>query len=626
MYVIEVTPLNVGGSVETLSYFSSVPYERGSIITIPIRSRDTDAVVLSVAPVSSLKTALRAATFTLRKLPPQVIVGHLSETFLSLVDEISRERALHSTEVLTALVPKRRQLMMKRGDKEKREHEHGVKLFVAPTSERLDAYKSIIRESFAQGYSVLFVSPTIRGVEIATRELRTGIEKYVVVLRSEKKTVDASEYIERLASDHPVLIITTPAFAYVERYDIGVVIIESARGKGYKGIRRPYLDHVHAMLTHARLAERTVILGDLVPYAEHIEALRERRYTTYGEFPKRINLPGELVIVHQKKDHDGTIPFTLFSPEMLGGIEKVMRKRGRVFLLSARRGLAPVVGCADCGHIFRDPESGAPLSLHRVKKNGVEERWLVSTTSGHRTAMRDVCPSCGGWRLRERGIGIQHVESELRKALPDVALTLFDHTTATTDGKAKKIADVFYGIHSQVMLGTSLALPYLEKPIDASGIVSMDSLLSIPSWRQQEEVFATLLALREKTSGPIWAQTRHRSDDRTLLLASRGELSTFYDEEIEARRTYSYPPFSSFILLSYKGEKIAVENTESMLSSLFSQYGIVFYGLPPTDDGHVLRRGFLRFPRESWPDERVVDALRSLPPSIKIEFDPERIV
>ena len=603
-----------------------MPYERGSIITIPIRSRDTDAVVMAASPVSSLKTALRAATFTLRKLPPQIIVGHLSHTFLALVDAIALERALHPTDVLTTLVPRRRHLMTKRAGGVVDDGEYIVELFVAPFVERIDEYKSVVREAFAHGKSVLYVSPTIRGVEIALRELSFGIEKYVVTLRNEKKTTAGTEHMERVFGEHPVLIIATPSFAYLERQDIGTVIIESSRSKGYKSIKRPYLDHVHAMMTHARLAQRTVILGDLVPHAEHVEGLRDRRFSAHGEHPKRINLPGKLIVVHQKKDHDGIIPFTLFSPQMLLGIENVMKKHGRVFLLSARRGLSPLVACADCGYIFRDPESGAPLSLHRTHKNGTEERWLVSATSGHRTAMRDVCPSCAGWRLRERGIGIQHVETELKKALPNVGISLFDHTTATTEGKAKKIADIFYGINSQVMLGTALALPYLDKPIDASGIVSMDSLLSIPSWRQQEEVFATLMTLREKTDGPIWAQTRHRPDDRVLELASRGDLSVFYDEEIESRRAYNYPPFYSFILLSYQGSKRAVESTELMLGALFSQYGIMFYGLPPTDEGHVLRRGFLRFPREGWPNEQVIDALRSLPLSIKIEFDPERIV
>jgi primosomal protein N' len=626
MYVIEVIPLNVGHGVSTLSYFSSVPYERGSIITIPVRSRDTDAVVMKVAPVSSLKTALRAATFTLRKLPPQVIVGRLSETFLSLVDTIALERALNPLEVLTALVHKRRHVMGVHAGVPAPARLHQVSLFVAPKHERMAEYQTVVREAFAHGSSVLFVAPTARGVREALRDLSHGIEDRVVVLSGDIKSAKGGERMERLNDDRPLLIITTPTFAYIERADLGHVIIDTARSKGYRGIRRPYLDHIHALLTHARLDKRTVILGDLVPHAEHVEALRERRYLEHGEHPKRINLPGKLSVIHQKKDHDGIIPFSLFSPELLSGIQKVMEKRGRVFLLAARRGLSPLVACADCGHIFRDPESGAPLSLHRTQKNGVEERFLVSPASGYRERMCDVCPQCGGWRLRERGVGIQQVETELKKALPQVAITVMDHTTATTDVKAKKIAEVFYGIHSQVMLGTALALPYLDKPIDASGIVSMDSLLAAPSWRQQEEVFATLLSLRECTEGPVWAQTRHRADDKVLALAVRGEIGAFYDEEIDARRAWSYPPYAAFILLSFMGTKEVVAATEAMLQTLFAQYGIIFYGAPTEDGVHAVRRGLMRFPRESWPHEQVVAAIRTLPTTIKVEFNPERIV
>jgi primosomal protein N' (replication factor Y) len=487
-------------------------------------------------------------------------------------------------------------------------------------------YQTVVREAFARGSSVLFVVPTAHRAGLAERELSHGIEDRVVVLSGEKRTAKGGERMERLSGERPLLIITTPAFAYLERADIGTVVVEASRARGYRGMRRPYLDHVHAILTHARLTKRAVIIGDLVPYAEHVEALRERRFGEHGEHPKRINLPGKLSVIAQKKDYDGTIPFTLFSPELLDSIETVMKKRGRVFLLSARRGLSPLVACADCGHIFRDPESGAPLSLHRTFKQGVEERILVSSASGYRERMRDTCPHCGGWRLRERGIGIQQVEIELKKKLPDVAITVMDHTTATTDGKAKKIIEVFYGIHSQVMLGTSLALPYLEKPIDASGIVSMDSLLAVPSWRQQEEAFATLLTLREKTNGPVWAQTRHRADDRVLALAARGELGVFYDEEIEARRSWNYPPFATFVLLSFKGAKDAVAATEATLQVQFAPYGIMFYGTPEEDGMHTLRRGLMRFPRESWPNADVVTLLRALPPTIKVEFDPERIV
>jgi hypothetical protein len=70
MYVIEVIPLVRGVQIESLTYFSSTGYSRGTIVEIPVRGKTVAGVVIEVSPVSSAKTALKAATFSLRKLAP----------------------------------------------------------------------------------------------------------------------------------------------------------------------------------------------------------------------------------------------------------------------------------------------------------------------------------------------------------------------------------------------------------------------------------------------------------------------------------------------------------------------------------------------------------------------------
>jgi primosomal protein N' (replication factor Y) len=284
------------------------------------------------------------------------------------------------------------------------------------------------------------------------------------------------------------------------------------------------------------------------------------------------------------------------------------------------------VGCADCGLILRDPESGSPLSLYRAVKDNVEERWLVSATSGYRIRAKDTCPNCNSWRLRERGIGIQHVESELRKLLPRAPIILFDHTTAKTHAKAEKLKEEFYGSHGTILLGTALALPYLEKPVTTSAVVSMDSLLSLPSWRQTEESFGILLTLREKTDRTVWIQVRHRADEPVIQFAARGEISNFYDEELLVRKEFLYPPYSTFVLLSYSGSLAVIKETEENLGTLFKEQAISFYGMPPNEEGKILRHGLMRLNPKSMTDAAFVSAIHSLSPAIKVEVNPDRIL
>ncbi len=53
---------------------------------------------------------------------------------------------------------------------------------------------------------------------------------------------------------------------------------------------------------------------------------------------------------------------------------------------------------------------------------------------------------------------------------------------------------------------------------------------------------------------------------------------------------------------------------------------ISFYNAPQSNAQKMLRHGLIRLPSSSWPDTKILNGLRSLPPYIKIEMDPDRIV
>ena len=90
MYVVEVIPIGRGMSRGSLSYFSGTRYERGTVLSIPLRKNaTTKGVVIDCKEVSTAKTALRAATFSLRKIPAQDKPEILPASFLRTADTLS---------------------------------------------------------------------------------------------------------------------------------------------------------------------------------------------------------------------------------------------------------------------------------------------------------------------------------------------------------------------------------------------------------------------------------------------------------------------------------------------------------------------------------------------------------
>lgn len=635
MYVIEVIPLRRGTPFERLSYFSATPYKRGTLLSIPVRKKLSQGVVLSSQEVSLVKAALRGAPFLLRKLPAQSETQLLPSAFLQTADELAEYYAAEPGAALFALLPseiKNGHVPIVLTDEKglpraegAREHVHEV--FQAPTETRIHAYQRIIRTSFAEGASVTLVVPTVEDGEFLFSLLETSIPQRIFFLHSGlgvRKLRGAYTAITENTS--PILIIATPHHAFLTRDDVGTVILERSRSLAYRGHSRPYIDFRHALAVHARHNGQRLVTADTLIRTEEEFLLREHRVLPFEDnHPERITLPGALKTIQMKDkttDHRaGQTVFTLFSPILLAEIEKTRALRERTFLFCARRGLAPIVACADCGMILRCQKSGSPLSLHRVIKNGIEERWLVSSVSGFRRKADDLCPACGSWRLRSIGIGVQHIYDELVRHFTDKDIFLFDHQSASTHKKATKIRDAFYAKKSTVLLGTALALPYLHEPVDMSAIVNMDALRAIPSWRQQEEAFGILLALREKTNGHVFVQTR-ADDDDVIRYARDGATGAYYTDELAARATLEYPPYSTFIHLTWK--KNPRDTLTKEIAARFKSFNITVYGPPTTEDR--IGYGLIRIPSTEWPQDTLVDALRSLPPSVRIVINPDRII
>ncbi|MEM9337066.1 MAG: hypothetical protein AAGA35_04395 [Patescibacteria group bacterium] len=629
MFVIEVVPLQRGVQIESLSYFSSTTYDIGTFLKIPVRGKQISAVVMECKPVSTTKTALKAATFSLRKLPQQTAFGRVPASLLKTVEELTNVVPAKSGAILYSLLPPD----IRDGSipyPQVKEHigteDPTPQILQAPSHERYVQYRSHIRSSFAHRGSVMFVVPTSADVVVAKEALKSGIEDRMISFspaQTKKKRVDAYKAFDDLSASK--LIICTPSHAYLEREDLTSIIVEQSASSYYLPRFRPYLDHRTILTTYARITNRSLLFGDIVARSEDEHRRRTDEYHTFGEPPKRFAIDAKLTIVKQNDKPTIETPFTLFSKELVKTMSTTLESRSNIFLLAARRGLAPVVACFDCGHIFRCPDSGTPYSLMRTYENGEEQRWFLSSTSGKRVPAADVCEQCGSWRLRERGIGIQQVFDECKRHFPDTPILLFDHSTAKTYKRATDLTKSFYSHKGAIMIGTTMAFNYLKKPVALSAIVSLDATRSIPTWKADEQLFHTLLDLRDRTEKEVVVQTRSETDD-LLVYATRGAIERFFDDEIKLREMVGYPPFTEFVLLTWTGSPEAIKTTEALVKSTIPTGKARFYQSPLSQPKKIIRHCLIRIEKDQWPHPGLIEALRSLPPQIKIEVNPERIV
>ncbi len=632
MFVIEVIPLIRGTTIETLSYFSATSYPIGTIVTVPIRNKDHRAIVTEVHPVHDNKTALRAAAFALKKLPPQAqcstVPSSVRETALALTSEYPASTGAILYQLLppevrhgTYLYPLVSSL--------KHSEDVTPRILTGRRAERFVSYRSHIRSILARRGSVMLVVPTGIDVDRAYEELSIGIEDRVVLFSThqtvkERKGAYASFEDTTLAK----LIITTSSHAYLDRVDLVSILLDQEGSEHYRDRERPFLDHRQALITHARTTGRSIILGDILPQTELEQQRRTELYLTAETETKRIVFSAPLTVIEQKNvPQPETEKFKLFSTNLQHGIEHSLSARGRVFLYSARRGIAPMVTCIDCGHIFRCPQSGVPYSLIRTHNSqGVEERWFVSTTSGIRTKAADTCTVCGSWRLRERGIGVQTVYDECLEQFPGRRVLIMDKETASTRKRAEAIIKEFYTERSVILVGTQIALPFLTRDlVTYTAVVSYDATRATPTWRADEQTLRLLLQLRDITEREVIVQTRSPKD-ALLSIAESGLIENFYTEELELREQLKYPPFAVFVLLSWQGTPEIVKKTEQEIVSRTPMYSPTCYNSPLSSVSKILRHALFRIPLRDPHLPEFMRTVRYFPPYVKIEVNPGRIV
>jgi primosomal protein N' len=133
------------------------------------------------------------------------------------------------------------------------------------------------------------------------------------------------------------------------------------------------------------------------------------------------------------------------------------------------------------------------------------------------------------------------------------------------------------------------------------------------------------MQLREFSHKEVVLQTR-TTPDQLLSYATNGLIEGFYTEELALREALLYPPFASFILLTWEGSKETVEKVEQEIKKRTSEFSGNFYSNPLSTAAKTLRHALFRLPNKDEKYTSLIEIVKSFPPYIKIEIDPNRIV
>lgn len=635
MQIINVIPIARSIGMESLTYFSSKPLKEGSVVFVPLHKKEVPAIVLSSQDITDAKTEIRSAGFALKKIENKKTRKLLLPEFINAAHITADYFATTTGAILHSTVPS---VIWSNIGKIKDPKKHDGLVFAntkaksscrkmilqSEINDRFGSYKSLIREEFARKSSVFLLVPTIQDAEKAESFLKKGVDKYTFVLHGKltKKEV-LTRWESALKNTHPVLLIATSLFLSLPKPNIGTIIVERENSKNYKQFNRPFIDARVLAENFAKEKKIRIIYGDLPLSIDTMWRYKENEIDELSPPKLRAIRDANQKLVDMKdKKHQKAGKFQVISDELKDLIKNTLKYNEHMFVFTARRGLASTTTCRDCGSPVLCHECEASIVLHSTSRGNQ----FICHACGVERSADERCKTCASWKLETIGIGVQLVAKILKEEFGEEKIFVIDKDTANTHKKASTLIDKFYTSKGAVLIGTEMALSYLDKPVENSAVATMDSLFSLPEWRMPEKILSLLLKIKEITEREMLIQTR-KPDQKIFDYVQKGNLVDFYKDEIKKRKQFGYPPFNIFIKITVVGTKESVMKEMEYIKKLLEKYDIQIYPSSiKTARGKYAMHGLLKIERDKWPDKEIVKILRSLPPYFSIDVDPESIL
>jgi primosomal protein N' (replication factor Y) len=641
MYIVSVTPFSKGFKADSLSYFSSKEITPGNIVSVPLRKSTVKGLVTKCEDGKNFKQELKEASYGIKKIKGVSKNPLFNEAFIEATKETADYFATSSGSIIKSLVPKavlddspKFQYKKDNVDKIQKSDKTAEKYIIqTPDAERYSDYKSLVRTMFAKNKSVFFCVPTIEDTVYAESLLSKGIEKNTFIFNSKttKKQLE-KKWNEVVESKKPVLVIGTGAFLSIPRNDYGIIIVERENSGAYKTFSRPFFDIRRFAEIYASKSGAAFLLGDLLLRAETLWRYDENelieRTPIKFRFLNTANSRSIDMKNEAKEENGKKKEYPILSEQLQDLLTKAHTDSKQTLLLTSRKGLSPIIVCGDCAHTVTCEDCSAPVVLYEGKnKNSSKDNYFKCHHCGNSRDAMEGCKKCGSWKLNMLGCGIDKVAEKVSGIIPEENVYVLDKEKASTHKKARDIIEKFSEDPAGVLIGTEMVLLYLKKEVENVGIVTIDSMFSVPDFQINERILNILLRARSKAMDNFFVQSRN-IDNPIFDEAIKGNLADFYRQEFVDRKKFNYPPFTTLIKISGAAKtRKKIENDFEGLKHFLRPYELKSYSaFTEVVRGQHRMHGLIRLPRNNWPDKILSDKLKELPHQFKVEIDAQSII
>jgi primosomal protein N' (replication factor Y) len=438
-------------------------------------------------------------------------------------------------------------------------------------SGKTEIYLQAIADTLARGKSAIMLVPEIALTSQTIERFRARFREKIAIWHHRRSLGERKTAWDRLRKNEAQIVIGARSAIFCPAQNVGLIIVDEEHDSSYKQSDDiPCYHGRDIAVMRAYLESATVILGSATPSLESRHNADIGKYTLHKLNSRATSAPlPKITIVDMKLAMDRTGGFTHFSPELITALKKRLEAGEQALLFLNRRGYHRLQICASCRFIIKCPHCDLSLTYHKV------DHILQCHLCNHTQPVPLSCPACSSREsLQFKGFGTEHVERSLHALLPGVRTLRMDRDTTQKKTSHEDLYKQFRAHKADVLIGTQMIAKGFHFPsVTLVGVLNADSGLHIPDFRSAETTFQLLTQVagragRSDLSGEVILQT-FLPDHPLLKLAAEQDYEAFYQQELQERQTFSFPPFCHLIKITCSGEN--ERETELSTKKLFEQ-------------------------------------------------------
>ena len=449
---------------------------------------------------------------------------------------------------------------------------HGV-----TSSGKTELYIHLIAKTIADGKQVLYLLPEIALTVQMMDRLRSVFGDRLGIYHSKYSDAERAEIWLRQLSDHPYdIILGARSAMFLPFQRLGLVIVDEEHESSYKQQDPAPRYHARsAAIVLAQLCGAKTLLGTATPSAETYYNATTGKYgkVTLATRYSDIRLP-EITVVDIKDLKRRKMMTGPFSPQLLAAMRAALSAGKQVILFQNRRGFAPMVECRVCGWVPKCEHCDVSLTYHKNQNR------MTCHYCGYTYLVPTRCPNCESTDLKGRGYGTEKIEDQIRDVFPEVEVARMDLDTTRTRNAYERLIGDFAAGRTHVLVGTQMISKGLDfDHVGVVGILDADSMLNYPDFRAYEHAFMMMAQVsgragRKGERGQVILQTRN-TEARVIGQVVNNDYTGFFDELMEERRLFHYPPYYRliYIYLRHRREEVVESASIEMGGRLRQWFG-----------------------------------------------------